>query len=137
MARHVVATLADIPPGSRKLVEAAGRQIVVFNVRGELFAVSNKCPHAGGLLEHARQVGLTTSNRPGQYTYARKDEIIRCPWHSWEFDLRTGQSWCDPGKVKVKSYAVSVEPGATLVEGPYKAETFPVLVEGQYVVVEV
>ena len=137
MARHVVAALADIPPGTRKLVTAAGRPIVIFNVGGELFAVSNKCPHAGGSLVHAAQVGLLTSTSPGEYTYARKGEIIRCPWHSWEFDLRTGQSWCDPGKVKVKSYQVSVAPGSSLVEGPYKAETFQVSVENEYVVVEV
>jgi nitrite reductase/ring-hydroxylating ferredoxin subunit len=137
MARHVVAPLAEVPPGARKLVEAAGRPIVIFNVDGRLFAVSNRCPHAGGSLQHAKQVGLITSKGPGEYTYSRKGEIIRCPWHGWEFDLATGKSWCDPGKVRVKNYAVSVEPGASLVEGPYTAETFKVSVEDDYVVVEV
>ena len=137
MARHVVAALAEIPPGARKLVTAAGRPIVVFNVKGELFAVSNRCPHAGGTLEQARQVGLTESTGPGEYSYSRKGEIIRCPWHGWEFDLRTGKSWCDPSTVRVRSYQVTVEPGAKVVEGPYKAETFPVAIEGEYVVVEV
>lgn len=137
MARHVVAALAEIPPGKRKRVDVAGRPIVIFNVGGELFAVSNKCPHAGGSLEHAAQVGLLTSRGPGEYSYSRPGEIIRCPWHSWEFDLRTGQSWCDPAKVKVRSYQVSVEPGAAVVEGPYKAETFAVSVEDDYVIVEI
>ena len=137
MARHVVAALADIPPGARKRVDVAGRPIVVFNVEGELFAVSNRCPHAGGSLEHAQQVGLVESSGPGSYSYSRKGEIIRCPWHGWEFDLRTGKSWCDPSTVKVRYYAVTVEPGAKVVEGPYKAETFQVAVEGEYVVVEV
>jgi 3-phenylpropionate/trans-cinnamate dioxygenase ferredoxin subunit len=137
MARHVVAPLAEIPPGSRKLVETAGRPIVIFNVGGRLFAVSNRCPHAGGSLQHAKQVGLTTSTGPGEYAYTRKGEIIRCPWHGWEFDLATGKSWCDPGKVRVKNYAVSVEPGAKLVEGPYTAETFQVSIENDYIVVDV
>lgn len=137
MARHVVAALAELPPGSRKLVTAAGRPIVVFNVAGELFAVSNRCPHAGGELRHGRLTGLTLSSGPGDYCYARKGEILRCPWHGWEFDLRTGKSFCDPSTVKVRSYQVTVEPGAKLVEGPYKAETFQVAVEGEYVVVEV
>ena len=78
-------------------------------------------------------------NRPSRATTStsRKGEIIRCPWHSWEFDIRTGQSWCDPGKVEdAPAITVSVEQGAKLVEGPYKAETFPVSVENQYVVVE-
>ena len=64
------------------------------------------------------------------------DRATKCPWHSWEFDIRTGQSWCDPGKVKTRRYQVSVEQGAKLVDGPYKAETFPVSIENDYVVVE-
>lgn len=137
MARHVVAALSEIPPGARKLVEAAGRPIVVFNVNGRLFAISNRCPHAGGSLVHGKQVGLLESAEPGRYIFSRKGEMIRCPWHSWEFDLATGQSWCDPGKVRVRSYAVAVEPGARVVEGPYKAETFEVSVEDDYVVVTI
>ena len=136
MAKYVVAPLTDIPPGGRKLVQVNGRAVVVFNLGGELFALNNRCPHRGGSLCAGVTTGLVLSDQPGDYQYTRKGEIIRCPWHSWEFDIRTGQSWCDPGKVKARKYQVSVEPGATLVEGPYKAETFPVSVENAYVVVE-
>jgi len=136
MAKHVVAAAGDIPPGSRKLVEVNGRAVVVFNLDGEFFALNNRCPHKGGSLCEGVTTGLVLSDEPGTYDYSRKGEIIRCPWHSWEFDIRTGQSWCDPGKVKTRQYPVSVEPGTRLVEGPYKAETFPVSVEGRYVVVE-
>jgi 3-phenylpropionate/trans-cinnamate dioxygenase ferredoxin subunit len=38
--------------------------------------------------------------------------------------------------VRVRNFPVTVEPGARLVEGPYVAETFPVSIENQYVVVE-
>lgn len=135
MARHVVAPAAEIPPGSRKLVEVAGRPIVIFNVDGRLFAVSNRCPHAGGSLVHGKLVGLLEAAEPGQYRYSRQGEIIRCPWHSWEFDLATGKSWCDPTTVRVRNYAVTVEAGQALVEGPYKVETFEVAVDNDYVVV--
>ena len=63
-------------------------------------------------------------------------ETIRCPWHQWAYDIRTGKSWCDPGGVQVRNFPVSVEAGARLVKGPYTAETFAVSVEDQYVVVE-
>ena len=137
MARFVVAPLADIPPGGRKLVEAAGRPIVIFNVGGKLYAVSNRCPHAGGSLVHGKQVGLLDSAEPGNYRYSREGEIIRCPWHSWEFDLVTGKSRCDPTTVRVKSYAVEVAPGSKLAEGAYKVDTFAVSVEDDYVVLTV
>jgi 3-phenylpropionate/trans-cinnamate dioxygenase ferredoxin subunit len=61
----------------------------------------------------------------------------RCPWHCWEFDIATGQSWCEPDDVKARSYSVAVEPGERLAKGPFVAETVVVSVEHDYVVVEV
>jgi nitrite reductase/ring-hydroxylating ferredoxin subunit len=136
MPKHVVAPVRDIPPGGRKAVMVDGRAIVVFNLGGEFFALNDRCPHKGGTLSKGRLTGLVESTEPGTYRYTRRGEIIRCPWHSWEFDIRTGKSWCDPERVRARPYAVSVEPGARLVEGPYTAETFPVTVEDDYVVVE-
>ena len=53
MAKYIVATLAELPPGSRKLVEVAGRSIGVFNIAGEFSALRNRCPHQGGPLAGA------------------------------------------------------------------------------------
>ena len=136
MPKHIIAPVQDIPPGHRKLVDVNGRAVVVFNLGGEFFALNNRCPHKGGSLCHGKLSGLVQSSQPGEYRYSRRGEIIRCPWHSWEFDIRTGQSWCDPQRLRTRRYAVSVEKGAQLIEGPYKAETFPVSVENDYVVVE-
>jgi nitrite reductase/ring-hydroxylating ferredoxin subunit len=136
MARHVVARLRDLPPGTRKLVDAGGREIVVFNIRGELFALLNRCPHQGGNLAAGRLTGLAEAREPGTYRLTRQGEILRCPWHGWEFDVRTGKSWCDPARIRTKAYDVAVETGQALVEGPYVAETFPVTVQEEYVVVE-
>jgi nitrite reductase/ring-hydroxylating ferredoxin subunit len=137
MARHVVAAVGEIAPGGRKLVQVGGRAVVVFNLGGEFFALGDRCPHKGGSLSQGKLTGLVESSAPGEYRYSRRGEILRCPWHSWEFDVRTGRSWCDPERLRARNYAVSVEPGARLVEGPYVAETFPVTVENDYVVVEV
>ena len=50
MAKHLVATVEEIPPGTRKLVEIAGRSIGLFNLAGEFFALRNRCPHQAGPL---------------------------------------------------------------------------------------
>jgi len=136
MAKHVIAPLRDFPAGTRRLVDVKGRAIAVFNVNGEFFALANRCPHQGGNLIQGRLVGLIEASEPGCYRYSRRGEIIRCPWHGWEFDLRTGKSWCEPERVRARQFAVSVALGARLVEGPYVAETFPVRVEDDYVVIE-
>jgi nitrite reductase/ring-hydroxylating ferredoxin subunit len=137
MARHIVATVDDIPPGKRKLVSVKGRDIGIFNVGGEYFAVGNRCPHEGASLCKGRLVGLVESSEPGSYQFSRRGELLRCPWHGWEFDLRTGKSWCEPERTKVRTFDLKVESGGSLVEGPFQAETFPVSIEKQYVVIEV
>jgi len=136
MAKHVVATISEIAPGGRKRVEVRGRAIVLFNLGGEFFALSTRCPHQGGDLAQGQLTCLVESPEPGEYATSRHGEILRCPWHQWEYDIRTGKSWVDPRTVRVRNFPVTVEAGAKLVEGPYVAETFPVTVEDQYVVVE-
>jgi nitrite reductase/ring-hydroxylating ferredoxin subunit len=136
--RYVVATVDEIQPGERKIVEVDGRSIGVFNVGGEFFALLNRCPHQGGPLCLGNTLGFLRSKGVGEFEYTRPGEVVRCPWHGWEYDLRTGQSWFDPGKVIVRRYDVKVERGMDgLQKGPYVAETYPVSVEREYVVVEI
>jgi 3-phenylpropionate/trans-cinnamate dioxygenase ferredoxin subunit len=137
MSKHVVAAVSDLPPGSRTLLTVKGRPIAVFNLDGEFFALVNRCPHQGAGLCEGEVTGLVTADRPGHFRITRPGEIVRCPWHGWEFDIRTGQSWCDPSRIKAKRYPVEVAPGTALVKGPYVAETLGVAVEQDYVVVEV
>jgi len=148
MTRYRVATVDEIPAGQRKIVEVAGRSIGVFNIGGEFFALRNRCPHQGGPLCLGPLGGFVVSSGPGEYTYSRQGEILRCPWHGWEFDIRTGQSWFDPQGVRVRRYTVTVEgdaargvdavvPSPGLEPGPFVAETYPISVEQQWVVVEI
>jgi nitrite reductase/ring-hydroxylating ferredoxin subunit len=144
MAKHVVAKVDEIPLGERKIVELEGRSIGVFHVQGSFYALRNRCPHQGGPLCEWQLSGFATAEVPGKYEYTRKGEILRCPWHGWEFDVKTGQSWFDPEKMRVRSYEVQVEKGADiegemagLSKGPYVAETYAVTVENEYVVVMV
>ncbi|CAA9590076.1 MAG: hypothetical protein AVDCRST_MAG18-4871 [uncultured Thermomicrobiales bacterium] len=148
MGRYIVAEAGEIRPGDRKIVEVAGRSLGVFNLGGEFFALRNRCPHQGGPLCEGKTFGLIEAPVPGEIRYSRPGEILTCAWHGWEFDIRTGRSWCAPDRLRVRRYEVSVEPGSQLaatgtdappgkVHGPYIAETYQVLVEGRYLVVEI
>ena len=136
MSRHVVATAQEIPEGGRKLVTVRGRPIAIFNLKGEYFGMLNRCPHQGGPMCEGLITGLRQAKQPGEYLYSRKGEIVRCPWHGWEFDIKTGQSYVDPDKTRIRTYPVEVEAGAAVVNGPYVAETIPVSEEEQDAVVE-
>ena len=140
MGKHIVATVNEIPWGERKLVEIEGRSIGVFNLKDNYYAVRNRCAHQGGPLCAGRLTGFLRARVPGDYTYTRQGEILRCPWHGWEFDVKTGQSWWDPTATRVRNYKANVVSGEAvsgLQKGPYVVETYPVSVDEQYVVVEV
>lgn len=137
MSRHVVAGVAEVAPGSCKLVAVKGRDIGLFNVGGTFYALANRCPHKGGPLCHGLITGLAKSSGPGDYRLTRGGEFVRCPWHGWEFEIATGQSYCDPETMRARRFEVTVAPGDELVKGPYVAESFPVSVEKDYLVVEI
>ena len=154
--RYAVANADEIAPGERKIVTVAGRSIGIFNVGGEFFALRNRCPHQGGALCTGQLWGVLRSDAPGEFQYDPSQEILACPWHGWEFDIRTGQSWCTPERLKVRSYKVSRvgaeeaaaaaapaaaaadsdAPAPGMVKGPHVAETYPVERSGAYLVVE-
>ena len=135
--RYVVAKAEEIPAGTSKIVAVAGREIGIFNLGGEYFALLNRCPHEGGPLCRGRRTALFESKRPGTFITSRPGEIVRCPWHGWEFDIRTGRSYLDPDPVRTGAYAITVESGRRLADGPYTAETFPVSLGDDYIVVEI
>ena len=87
-----VATLLDLPAGACKTVEAAGKAIALFNVDGTVYALDNTCLHQGGPLGEGTLQG----------------EVVTCPWHMWEYNVRTGEKVNSPA-LKVATYPVEVE----------------------------
>lgn len=136
MTRYIAATVDEIPPGGRKRVTLGGRDIALFRVGDRYHAIQDRCPHEGASLCAGRITGLATSDRPGRYRLEREGELLRCPWHGWEFDIRTGQSWCDPERMRVRSFNADVEPGDEVIKGPFGAEVYDVRIERQYVVID-
>lgn len=139
MPRHIVAKAEDLPPGARLRVIIDGRPILVLNIKGELFALTDTCPHKGASLLGGVLTGLVRSSQPGDIRYERAGEILRCPWHQWEFDVRTGRSYCDPKRWRLQIYPVGVKAAETgaRVEGELRADTFPVEQSGGDIVVDV
>ncbi len=78
--KHVVASVDEIPPGGRKIVEVAGQSVGIFNVDGEFFALRNRCPHQRGPLCEGKLWGILEAHRPGSSS-----------------TRRGGRSWPAPG----------------------------------------
>src|SRR5262245_40344559 len=93
--KWAVATIDEIKPGERKIVEVEGRSIGLFNIHGRLVAVLNVCPHELAPVCRGRLGGTTLRSAPGEFRWGREGEILACPWHGWEFDLLTGRALAD------------------------------------------
>jgi 3-phenylpropionate/trans-cinnamate dioxygenase ferredoxin subunit len=106
--RYVVTQASELPPGQRKVLVVEGRSIGVFNVHGEFYALRNQCPHRGGPLCKGRIRPLVLPGEHSQLAYEREGEILKCPWHQWEFDIKTGQALYDP-HLRAKSYRAQQE----------------------------
>ena len=127
MKAHRVCLTGELAPGERKIVEIEGRSIGVFNVNGRFYALKNSCPHQFAPLCLGKVTGYNPPSEVGKFNWCREGEIIRCPWHAWEFDITTGRSIFNPHKVRTKSYEVTTGPGKGKEEQPDSTvESFPV-----------
>ena len=87
-----VANTIDIEPGQTRLVDVMGKEIALFNVDGEFFALDNTCTHRGGPLAEGEVSG----------------HEVTCPWHGATFDVRTGKVMGPPAQRAVARYDVRV-----------------------------
>ena len=111
-----VCPVDELLPGTCRIVSAGGRRLGVFNVKGSYYALLDRCPHGGAPLCRGRITGLTTAEKPGtELERVREGEILRCPWHGWEFEIRTGETVTEP-RLRVKTFAARVEAGRIVVQ---------------------
>jgi len=99
MPRVKVLDKAALLDGQVSLVVVDGEDVALFRRGEEIFALGNTCPHQGGSLGDGFVEG----------------DIVTCPLHGWEFDLRSGACMTVPGE-SAPRYAVTVEGGAVFIE---------------------
>jgi nitrite reductase/ring-hydroxylating ferredoxin subunit len=87
-----VAKTNEIKPGQARLVDVKGKQIALFNVGGEFFALDNACTHEEGPLAEGEISGHT----------------VICPWHGATFDVRSGEVLGPPAYEAVARFSVRV-----------------------------
>ena len=94
-----VARVEDVPPGTVKAVKAGEDPIALANCDGSFYATQGKCLHLEGPLgEGELDDGC----------------LLRCPWHGWTYDVRTGKNDFDLA-IELRTYEVEVEDGEVKV----------------------
>jgi nitrite reductase/ring-hydroxylating ferredoxin subunit len=93
-----VARVDDLPPGSSRVVEVGETEIAIFHCDDGFHATQNHCLHMGGPLGRGRLDGC----------------VVTCPWHGWQYDLRTGENEFDQA-LRLETYEVVLEDGQVKV----------------------
>lgn len=106
--RYDVCGVHDLDSGEWKIVTINGREIGVYNHEGNYYAVRNVCPHQQAELCKGIVTGTNLPSNVHEYIFGMEGEVLVCPWHGWEFDMKTGKSLFDPEKYRVKTYKVEV-----------------------------
>ncbi len=94
-----VASLADLNPDRALRIKLADRELALFILDGNVFALDGRCPHRGGPLGEAML----------------ENGKAYCPMHGWEFDVRTGACHDNPER-PARCYPVQVIDGQVQVK---------------------
>lgn len=93
-----VARVEDVRPGAIRAFTAGGTEIALAHCNGGFYAVQGHCLHLQGPLGEGRLDGC----------------VLTCPWHGWQYDVRTGQNEFDLA-IQLQTYDVQVEDGEVRV----------------------
>jgi nitrite reductase/ring-hydroxylating ferredoxin subunit len=99
MAELDLIAASEVADGGAVEVVAAGQVFAVFRTDDGIHVLDGVCAHAGGPL--------------GRGTL--RDSVITCPWHGWQYDVRTGRH-CLTDRICQKQFAVRVVNGRVMVE---------------------
>jgi nitrite reductase/ring-hydroxylating ferredoxin subunit len=110
-----VGAVGDFADRQVRILDIAERQIGVIRWSEDFYAISNFCTHQGGPLCRGVLSARLTASDPGTLELDGAAPVLACPWHGWEFDVRTGRAILDP-KVRARTFPVRVEHGRVLIE---------------------
>jgi len=90
-----VCPLSDLPPGATRIVEWEDLEIGLFNCKGQILAIEDRCSHDNGPLAEGE--------------FDEGNCTVECPRHGSLFDLQTGNPKTLPAYQPVETFAVRVE----------------------------
>ena len=109
--KHFIGKTSEFPDHQSKKVAAGKKQILVWKAGDRFFATSEQCPHQGASLSTVELTGTMLPSAPKEFVYGLAGSVIRCPWHAWEFDVRTGRRIYSEDERCLATYEVIVEDG--------------------------
>ena len=120
MREIFVAKEGEIADRDRKVVADNNLEIGVFRLGDEYYAWENNCPHSGGPVCQGRVMNRVTEalddrKQSHGFQFVDEDVHIICPWHGFEFNIRTGTHPGDP-QAQLNGFDITLRDGGIYVE---------------------
>jgi len=113
MTRQIVCKVSDVELGRLTSAKIGRAPLVLSRLpSGEIKAFSGRCPHQGAALSAGCIAGFATSDEPNLIAIERPGEIVRCPWHGFEWDIETGMPLVPEGQMgslRLRFYSVEID----------------------------
>lgn len=90
----------DIPDGSMKQFDLRDNEYLVINLNGQFYCLSGRCTHAGAPLAEG----------------TIKGDILTCPWHYSQFNIKDGSVVGGPAKKSLNAYKYIIKNGQLMIE---------------------
>lgn len=105
----------DVGPSTPRIVKVGTMSIGIFELEDGYAAMLNVCPHRAGQLCEGPVCGTARETDRTEFIYDRAGQIVRCAWHGWEFDIKSGTCLVDK-RLKARTFPVHVEDHEIFVE---------------------
>ncbi len=114
--KQVICAAADLAAGQMVSAKIGPMPIVVIRTEtGELYGLLDKCLHMGGQLSKGRILTAQNGQACGEYVEETGRFVVKCPWHGYEYDVRTGATLFDED-LKLRTFSVREENGQIVAE---------------------
>jgi nitrite reductase (NADH) small subunit len=106
----------EFPFGMCRLFTIGAREVGVIRLPSGTFrAVLNRCPHKAAPICKGIIGGTWPPSAPGDLQFGREGEVLVCPWHGREFDLRTGEELYQKRPTRLRLLPIEVDDGTVIV----------------------
>ena len=122
MRRVNIGSASEFADPGRKVVAFERLEVAIVKLEGEFFAYLNHCPHMGGPVCQGKMIAkveeIIAEDRTSKGMMFSKTRMhVVCPWHGYEFDIRTGVHPGNP-RASLRKLTVAVCGGDVIVEVP-------------------
>jgi nitrite reductase/ring-hydroxylating ferredoxin subunit len=113
---YKVGSLDGFPVGTFRMVVVEGRDIGILRMKnGDIHAIKNACPHKTAPVCRGHLGGTWPPSNAGELQFNRDGEVLVCPRHGWEFDIKTGVELFQERPSHLVKYETRIEGNEVLV----------------------